>query len=78
MKDEIKKQIESMKDEIKKQIESMSYEEMLRKNRFGLDGDPLFKRDAGRYFQKVMKAKEEDLLTGERVAISKRIGWEDC
>jgi hypothetical protein len=54
----------------------MDYEQMLRLNRFGSLGDPLFIGQVGEYFVKSMREKKDKLTPGEQVAVSKRIGWD--
>lgn len=63
-------------EKIKNQIDSMTYEEMLSKWRFAPIGDPMFQGETGDYYKKVMKKKKDQLLDGEHVSISKKIGWE--
>ena len=59
---------------LKAKIDEMSYEELLRLNRFGDLGDPIFQEETGDYFIKVMAEKKAALMPGEAVAISKRVG----
>lgn len=65
-------------EELRKWIDEASYEELFRKRRFAPAGDPLFSTDTGMgdYFEEAMAAKELHVSPGERVAISKRIGWD--
>lgn len=62
---------------VKDIIDIMSYENMLRLVRFAPSGNRYFMGDTGEYFSKVMKEKEDKLPDGERVAISKRVGWDE-
>ena len=66
-----------MDAELKKQIDSMDYEQMLRLWRYTPTSNPnsMFQDEVGEYYQKVMFEKERMLDPGEKVAISKRIGW---
>ena len=65
-----------MLDRHKKWIDEASYEDMLRKVRFAEIGNPFFHGETGEYYLSVMKEKEKLLAPGERVTISKRIGWD--
>lgn len=60
---------------IKTQIDGMSYEDLLRRWRFALPGDPIFQGDSGKYYADRM-AKLKDGDPGAAVAASKRIGWD--
>ena len=53
----------------------MKYIEMLRKWRHAPVGDILFQGETGLYYDKSMKEKGNELTAGEKVAISKHIGW---
>jgi len=65
-----------MKNCTKDNIDNMSYESMFTLRRFAAVGHPYFQRgEVGDYFEKVMGEKEELISPGERVAISKKIGW---
>ncbi len=59
-----------MTDELKAKIDALSREEMARKWRFAPIGDPMFRDEAGDYFENRFKA-----LGGFSPEISKRIGW---
>lgn len=61
----------------KKHIDDMSYHQMIRLNRFAPIGHPYFTGEIGAYFTKVMAEKEVQLAPGQRLAISKDIGWEE-
>lgn len=63
--------------EIKDTIDNMSYEQLLRRWRFADLGDPIFIGEIGKYYQKVMFNKRDDLTFDEKVKVSKRIGWEE-
>ena len=56
-------------------IDGMKYIEMLRKWRHAPIGDILFQGETGLYYDKSMKEKGNELTAGEKVAISKHIGW---
>jgi zona occludens toxin (predicted ATPase) len=60
----------------KTSIDAMSYEEMLKLWRFSPLGDPLFQGETGKYFSKKMYEKKAALKDNERIAASKRVGWE--
>jgi len=64
-----------MTDGQKAAIDSMSYYSLLQKWRFAATGDPLLQGDVGDYFSKVMRKRESELAPGEKVAISKELGW---
>ena len=59
-------------------IDKASYEELLRKRRFGTRnfsagaGDPFFAGEVGKHYADVMAKKREQV---DHVTISKRIGW---
>lgn len=57
-------------------IDNASYEQLLRKHRFGAIGDPIFQSEAGNYYLNSMRDKKSQLSGIEQVAISKRIGWD--
>lgn len=58
---------------IKQWIDDASYEELLRKWRFALAGDPYFVGEMGVYYSNIMAQKRMNV---DHVAASKRIGWE--
>lgn len=64
-----------MNEKTKKEIDGFSYMSMLRLWRFAPSGTHYFIGDTGKYFTKIMKEKEEKLQPGEKVGISKEIGW---
>ena len=64
-----------MKKKTKDWIDNASYEELLRKWRFGTIGDPMFQGETGDYYKLVMVQKENQLEPYEKVQISKRVGW---
>lgn len=66
----------SLTDEHKTWIDAASYEDMLRRSRFSPVGDPMFQGEAGKYFAEVMAEKRLALSDAERVAASKRVGWD--
>ena len=55
-------------------IDTTSYEELLRRWRYGRIGDPLFQGFTGNYYKKIMTKKGDALPVEEKVAISKRVG----
>jgi hypothetical protein len=57
-------------------IDGASYEDLLRKWRFSPSGDPMLMGEVGTYYKTVMDRRGLELSAEERVAISKRIGWE--
>lgn len=62
----------------KEQIDNMSFEEMFRRVRFTLIGDPPFDgSEIGDYFVEVFKNKRSEITHDEYVETSKRIGWEE-
>jgi len=62
-------------DEMKKWIDGASYEELLRKWRFGKSGSPWFRGHVGEYFGRVMSEKKAALPPGEAATVSKRLGF---
>lgn len=64
-----------MTDSTKEIIDKMSYYEMLKLYRFAKISYPYFQGEIGEYFAEMMNKKEEELLPGEKVAISKQMGW---
>jgi hypothetical protein len=64
-----------MTEQLKQIIDSMSYSQMLSKWRFAPAGDPMFQGEIGEYFSKAMGEKEKTLQPGEKVGISKKLGW---
>lgn len=61
-------------EEAKKWIDAASYEQLLRRWRFGKPGDLMFLGDLGEYYAAVMSRKRAE--TGDNgVSASKRIGW---
>jgi hypothetical protein len=65
-----------METKIKNHIDRMSYYEMLKLNRFAYSRHSYFQGETGIYFSKIMNEKEQKLLPGQKVRISKNIGWE--
>lgn len=61
-------------DEGKVYIDNLTYEEMLRRWRFGAMGDSIFQGDSGKYWIKVMEEKRQRV---DHVKISKMLGWGD-
>ena len=55
-------------------IDAMTYEQMLRKWRFGTADRLMFQGATGEYFRDTMNEKGEAISMEDRVAISKRIG----
>jgi len=64
-----------MTPEEKANIDEMSYYEMLKLYRFAPIGDKRFQAESGEYYIKVMNEKEAQLKPGQKVSISKSIGW---
>lgn len=65
-----------MTDAEKKQIEDMSYESMLREWRHAPIGSKNFCGERGEFFTKVMHRKRDEESDADRVAASKRVGWD--
>ena len=66
-----------IKNYIKSDIDNMSYENMVALRRFAEIDHPYFQiGEISDYFEKVMAKKEELISSDEKVAISKKIGWE--
>jgi len=57
-------------------IDGASYEQLLRKWRHEPAGNPFFVGDVGLHFSQVMEQKKLLLGEAERVAVSKRVGWD--
>ena len=62
-----------MTDEMKQRIDNLTREEMASRWRFVPAGDPMFRDDAGKYFEQRFKE-----LGGFSPSISKKIGWDDA
>ena len=56
-------------------IDNASYEDLLRRWRFGVDGDPMFRGEAGKYYGKVMAEKRKKVGDAGHAQASKNIGW---
>lgn len=56
-------------------IDNASYEELLHKWRFAPISDPFFMGEIGKYYDKVMRRKREEIGDDEHTRISKKIGW---
>ena len=65
-----------MTDVQKRWIDGASYEQLLRKWRFGPVGDPMFQGDTGDYYTKVLAERKAAVGQDAHVAASKRLGWE--
>jgi len=63
-------------DEIRAWIDNASYEELLKKWRFALAGDPFFLRPMGDYYSRVMARRRKEVGPEEASSASKRIGLE--
>ena len=62
------------KESYKNLIDSLSYEELLRRWRFGFSGDPIFKDDVlAKHFAETMAMKSKFI---DKVAVSKKVGWD--
>ncbi len=66
-----------MTEEQKQWIDNASYEDMLRRNRYGPIGDPMFQSgtELCDYFKEVFKRKRQEAGDSGHVTASKRIGW---
>lgn len=63
-----------MTDAIKTQIDGMTYEDLLRRWRYAVVGDPIFQGDVGKYYSdRMFTLRDGDPAAA--VAASKRIGW---
>lgn len=60
----------------RKWIKNATYEQLLRKNRFGPLGDEMFIGKLGEYFGEIMAKKKAELTPKEQVQASKNIGWD--
>lgn len=63
-------------DQMRKWIDGASYEELLRKWRGALAGDPFFQGEVGDYYRNVMAEKRKQVGNAEHVRASKAIGWD--
>ena len=63
-------------EKLKEWIDNASYEELLRRWRFAPMDDPMFRMDTGEYYRVIMNKRGSELDACERVAISKRVGWD--
>ena len=62
--------------EMRKWIDGATYEQLLRKWRSATVGDPFFRLEMGKYYQKVMTEKRKQVGNAEHVRASKAIGWD--
>ena len=62
-------------DEMKAWIDGSTYEQLLRRWRFGKVGDPFFQGEVGEHYSKVMFEKRDADPDGA-VRASKNIGWD--
>jgi len=60
---------------MKKWIDAASYEALLSRWRFAPAGDSIFQGETGKYYQKVMAEKKQQVGGAGHVAASKAIGW---
>lgn len=56
-------------------IDTASYEELLTKWRFAPSGSPWFQGEVGKYFEKMIRKRKEEVGEAAAVAASKYIGW---
>jgi len=63
-------------DEMKEWIDKATYEQLLRRWRFSLAGDPIFKDAIGMYYIEVMHQKGKEVGYEGCVEASKKVGWE--
>lgn len=64
-----------MTKEQKEWIDNASYQELLYKWRFAPSDNPMFKKDTGEYYSKVLTAKRTEIGATAAVQASKNIGW---
>lgn len=62
-------------DEMKQWINNATYEQLLRKWRFGVCGDPFFQGEVGQYYSSKLAEKRVEVGPAEAVRASKSIGW---
>lgn len=62
--------------QVKDWIDRASYEDLLRRSRFGKLGDPIFQGERGEKFFRVMQEKKEALTHAQQVQASKNVGWD--
>lgn len=62
--------------EFKEKIDSLDHEELLRLWRFTPIGDDMFVGESGIYIDKAFKESYLKLRNEERVALSKKVGWD--
>jgi len=63
-------------ERMKRWIDTASYEDLLRKRRFAVSGDPFFQGEVGDHYVKVMSERRAEVGVDEHVRISKLVGWE--
>ena len=62
--------------DLKAWIDQQDYESLLRRWRHSPTGYPMFQGEIGDYYAVVMRRKKAETPHAERVAASKRIGWD--
>lgn len=66
-----------MSTEQKKWIDAASYEQLLRRWRFGVTGDSIFHGEIGTYYHRKLREKRAEVGAVEHMRLSNVIGWED-
>lgn len=62
--------------EMKAWIDKAPYQALLEKWRFAPVGSPWFQGEVGKYFEKIMRKKKEEVKEEAAVRASKNIGWD--
>jgi len=65
-----------MNREQRNRIDAMTYEEMVTHRRFTPVENEMFQGMMGEYFFKMMNEKGKEITREEKIAISKKIGWD--
>jgi hypothetical protein len=63
-------------EKMKAWIDNATYEQLLSKWRYEPIGSPWFAGELGKYYSDVMKKRREEISDEEKIATSKKVGWE--
>ena len=67
---------EEIPQSMKQWIDAASYEELLSRWRYAPVGSPWFQGVVGKYYDKIMRERAATTPHEEKVAASKKIGWD--